>query len=67
MRQAPRRARAYYTTVSFEYTGQTSLTVISPKTGRRYQFATPGAKIEIDPRDRPLLAEIPNLRQIPGQ
>ena len=56
--------RVYYTRVLFQYTGKTALTVVSSKTGRRYRFDAPGARVEIDLRDRPLLADVPNLRQI---
>jgi hypothetical protein len=47
-----------------EYTGTTSMVVISPTTGRRYQFSGPGARLEIDPRDRPYLMGIPHLRAL---
>jgi len=47
-----------------EYTGATSMVVISPMTGRRYQFSAPGARLEIDPRDRPYLMGIPHLRAL---
>jgi len=47
-----------------EYTGTTSMVVISPMTGRRYQFSAPGARLEIDPRDRPYLMGIPHLRAL---
>ncbi len=62
--QPPRRI--YYSTVYFEYVGTTALTVESPKTGRRYRFDGPGARVEIDLRDRPWLASVPHLRQVPS-
>jgi hypothetical protein len=40
------------------------MVVISPMTGRRYQFSAPGARLEIDPRDRPYLMGIPHLRAL---
>jgi hypothetical protein len=49
--------------VQFEYVGNTSLTAVGPVSGRRYRFDHPGAVVTIDPRDRPGLATVPNLRQ----
>lgn len=49
--------------VFFEYVGRTSLTVIGPKSGRRYRFDNPGAKVEVDLRDRPWLAAMAMLRE----
>jgi hypothetical protein len=48
----------------YEYIGQTALTVSSPYTGRRYRFDRPGARVELDPRDRSLVARLEQLRQI---
>lgn len=50
--------------VCFEYVGQTGLTAIGGVTGRRYRFDRPGARIIVDPRDRPSMATVPNLRQV---
>ena len=50
--------------ISFEYTGQTGLTVIGPASGRRYRFDAPGAQVAVDPRDRPGLARVEALRQV---
>jgi hypothetical protein len=50
--------------VCFEYTGRTGLTAIGGVTGRRYRFDQPGARVIIDPRDRPSIAAVPNLRQV---
>lgn len=47
---------------AFEYTGRTTMIVVSPITGRRYHFAGPGARVEIDARDRQYLTAIPRLR-----
>lgn len=47
----------------FEYVGKTGLTAIGLVTGRRYRFATPGARIEVDSRDAPSMAGVPNLRR----
>jgi hypothetical protein len=48
----------------YEYMGPSALTVSSPHTGRRYRFDRPGARIEVDPRDRPLVAQLPQLRRV---
>ena len=50
-------------TVVFQYTGRTTMVVIGPVSGRRYRFDTPGARVEVDPRDRRSLAAVPHLRQ----
>ncbi len=52
--------------ILFEYIGTTALTAIGGLTGRRYRFDRPGARVAIDPRDRPSVAQIPNLRQLSG-
>ena len=56
--------RVYHSSLFFEYVGKSALTVVSPQTGRRYRFLAPGTRIEIDPRDRPWLASIPQLRRV---
>ena len=50
--------------VIFKYIGQTGIVVIGPVSGRRYRFDEPGARIIVDPRDRPGLARVPQLRQV---
>jgi hypothetical protein len=50
--------------VCFEYVGPTGLTAIGGVSGRRYRFDRPGARVIVDPRDRPSLAAVPNLRQV---
>ncbi len=50
--------------VCFEYRGQTGLTVVGGATGKRYRFDRPGSRVVVDPRDRPSLATVPNLRQV---
>ena len=53
--------------VFFEYVGRTGLTVIGPASGRRYRFERPGARLEVDLKDRRSLAQVPHLRQVvPG-
>jgi hypothetical protein len=52
--------------VYFEYVGQTSMTVMGPITGGRYFFATTGARLRVDPRDRNGMLRVPNLREITG-
>ena len=51
--------------VSFEYVGRTSLIVVGPATGRQYHFEHVGARVSIDPRDRPWVASMRALRQVP--
>jgi hypothetical protein len=51
-------------TILFEYIGRSAMTVIGPVSGRRYRFEHSGARLPIDPRDRPGLARVPNLRQV---
>jgi len=48
--------------ILFEYLGRTGLTVVSPATGKRYRFDSPGAKVAVDPRDRSILLHVPNLK-----
>jgi hypothetical protein len=50
--------------VRFEYAGSTGLTVTGPVSGSRYRFEHPGAIVEVDARDRILLASLRQLRQI---
>lgn len=50
--------------VAFEYTGQATLNVVGPVSGRRYRFEGPGDRIVVDPRDRPGLARVPRLREV---
>ena len=53
--------------VFFEYVGRSGLTVIGPASGRRYRFEKPGARLEVDLKDRRSLAGVPYLRQVvPG-
>jgi hypothetical protein len=40
------------------------MTVIGPVSGVRYRFDRPGARVEVDARDRALLASIRQLRQV---
>ncbi len=47
--------------VVFRYNGATALTVVGPISGRRYRFEGPGARVEVDPRDRRSLMAVPNL------
>jgi hypothetical protein len=50
--------------VSFEYAGNTGMTVVGPATGMQYRFDRPGTRVEVDQRDRALLASIRQLRQV---
>jgi len=51
-------------TISFVYIGNTAITVTGPISGLDYRFERPGARVEVDWRDRILLASIRQLRQI---
>ena len=50
--------------VVFEYTGKTALTIVSPVTGNRYRFDSPGAQQSVDARDQGTLLYVPNLRPL---
>lgn len=52
------------TRVVFEYSGQPSIIVVGPVSGRRYRFDGAGSRVEVDPRDRRSLAVTPRLRQV---
>jgi hypothetical protein len=49
---------------TFEYTGHTAMTAVGRITGRPYRFASPGARVIVDRRDRMSLEAVPNLRLI---
>jgi hypothetical protein len=48
----------------FEYVGATALTVVSPVTRKTYRFERPGARVDVDPRDRSWIAFVPNLARV---
>ncbi len=48
----------------FEYVGVTALTVVSPVTRKTYRFERPGARVEVDVRDRSWVAFVPNLLRV---
>lgn len=50
--------------VYFQYLGKMGLTVIAPRTRKRYRFDRTGAVIAVDPRDRRALASVSALRQV---
>ena len=47
-----------------QYTGPTHLTAVGPFSGRSYHFASPGAVLAVDPRDRRSLEAVPGLRRV---
>jgi len=49
---------------TFEYAGETALTVVSPVTRKIYRFEQPGARLEVDLRDRSWLAFVPHLAAV---
>jgi hypothetical protein len=54
------------TQVYFEYVGGTGMTAIGSVTGRRYRFERAGARVAVDPVDKPSLAKVPRLKPVPG-
>jgi hypothetical protein len=50
--------------VPFVYVGSTALVVTGPASGIQYRFDRPGARVEVDARDRILLASLSQLRQV---
>lgn len=52
------------TVAIFRYEGQSMMTVLGRATGRRYWFASPGAEVAVDLRDRPSLQDVPKLREV---
>jgi hypothetical protein len=55
--------RTQLRTVSFEYTGETGISVLGPITRMRYNFPAPGAQVEVDQRDAAYVAGVPKLRR----
>ena len=47
-----------------EYVGRTALVVTGPYTGARYSFDQPGARLEVDVRDRHAILSVPVLRGV---
>ncbi len=52
------------TRVSFINQGSGPVTVRGPITGIEYRFDRPGARVEVDPRDRIQLASLRQLQQV---
>ncbi len=49
--------------VAFVYRGETRLNAQGPITRRVYRFEHPGAVVQVDARDAPSMAAVPNLRR----
>jgi hypothetical protein len=49
----------------FEYVGSSRLTVTGVSTRQQYHFASPGAKVAVDPADAPALRGEADLRVVP--
>lgn len=50
---------------TFAYVGSgAGMSVVGPATGIRYIFRGTGAQVEVDARDRPMLANLRLLRQV---
>jgi hypothetical protein len=50
--------------VVFEYGGGKGVTALGPVTRRLYRFDQPRARVEVDARDAPAIAAVPNLRRV---
>ncbi len=61
---APSAAKPASAAVQFEYVGKTRMTVLSPTTGIRYHFDTPGARVAVDARDQGMMIHVPGLRPV---
>jgi hypothetical protein len=61
---APARRALSLPTPVFEYVGATALTVVSPVTRKTYRFEQPGARVEVDVRDRSWVIFVPNLKSV---
>jgi hypothetical protein len=48
----------------FEYVGSGETRIRGPVSGRIYYFRRPGDRLRVDPRDRPGLASLPELRGV---
>ena len=59
-------ALAARVTVELEYVGSGALKALGHRTGRRYCFGGPGARVAVDARDRPGLAAVASLREVQG-
>jgi hypothetical protein len=62
--QANRLPRPVSHSALYEYTGATGMTVTGSGSGMKYRFSQPGSKVQIDPRDVPSMAGLPNLRRV---
>lgn len=51
-------------TIMFEYRGSGEASVRGPVSGQLYRFLRRGARVRVDPRDRPGLAAMPTLRWV---
>jgi hypothetical protein len=61
---APSAAKPASAPVQFEYVGKTRMTVLSPTTGIRYHFESPGARVVVDARDQGMMIHVPDLRPV---
>jgi hypothetical protein len=50
--------------VPFVYAGKNGMTVTGPVSGIQYRFDHPGSRVDVDARDRVLLASLRQLRQV---
>jgi hypothetical protein len=61
---SPQRSPEHDSLAYFQYLGHTGLTVIGPRTGKRYRFDSPGAIVAVDLQDQRALATVSLLRQV---
>ena len=59
---APLLARSSIAALQYTYVGRSSVTTVSPITGRQYRFDRPGAVQQVDARDRQWLERVPNVK-----
>jgi hypothetical protein len=62
---ATTRSSVPTTLVVFRYEGESPIIVIGRVTGTRYRFASRGAEVGIDIRDRPSVRQVPRLSELP--
>jgi len=58
------RLAGAHAAVEFVYIGRTALTAMGPRTGMAYRFHHTGARVRVDTRDAPSMAQIPMLRRV---
>ncbi|MGY4831459.1 hypothetical protein ACVNIS_23010 [Sphaerotilaceae bacterium SBD11-9] len=57
-------AKPALSVIMFEYVGPGQTAIRGPVSGQLYRFAQPGARVQVDARDRPGLVAMPSLRWV---